>query len=166
MSTYAIQCCDDGGPLPRERAAECPADQAATCGPRCLQEALRRFGVRVSLSEAIARCKTTRAGTSVGNLLDAARTLGLRAEVCKAELGTLSGLLPSECVAVIAHIQSRHFVLVDGVCDERVILWDPTEGDRDMTRAEFQCIWDGVLIVLARASGPRDARGPQHGAAR
>jgi len=166
MSTYAIQCCDDGGPLPRERAAECPADQAAACGPRCLQEALRRFGVRVSLPEAIARCKTTHAGTSVGNLLEAARINGLRAEVCKTDLDTLSSLVPSECFAVIAHVQSRHFVLVDGVGDERVILWDPTEGDRDMTLAEFQCIWNGVLIVLARASCPQDACGPQHGAAR
>lgn len=59
----------------------------------------------------------------------------------------------------------RHFVVVKGLRNGRVLLGDPARGTRAMSRARFQALWDnGILFVvhnrrdLARFNDPRDWR--------
>ena len=59
----------------------------------------------------------------------------------------------------------RHFVVVKGMRDGRVLLGDPARGTRAMSRGRFEALWDnGVLFVvhnrreLARFNHPRDWR--------
>ncbi|KGM54105.1 peptidase C39 [Lysobacter arseniciresistens ZS79] len=59
----------------------------------------------------------------------------------------------------------RHFVVVKGVRDGRVLLGDPARGTRAMSRERFEALWDnGVLFVihnrreLAGFNQPRDWR--------
>ena len=59
----------------------------------------------------------------------------------------------------------RHFVVVKGLRDGRVLLGDPARGTRAMSRARFEALWDNrVLFVihnrreLARFNQPRDWR--------
>ena len=43
----------------------------------------------------------------------------------------------------------RHFVVVKGLRDGRVLLGDPARGTRAMSRARFEALWDnGVLFVV------------------
>ena len=43
----------------------------------------------------------------------------------------------------------RHFVVVKGVRDGRVLLGDPARGTRAMSRERFEALWDnGVLFVI------------------
>lgn len=59
----------------------------------------------------------------------------------------------------------RHFVVVKGMRDGRVLLGDPARGTRAMSRGRFEALWDnGVLFVvhnrreLASFNHPRDWR--------
>lgn len=59
----------------------------------------------------------------------------------------------------------RHFVVVKGMQDGRVLLGDPARGTRAMSREKFESLWDNrVLFVvhnrreLARFNQPRDWR--------
>lgn len=59
----------------------------------------------------------------------------------------------------------RHFVVVKGLRNGRVLLGDPARGTRAMSRARFQALWDnGILFVVhnrrdsARFNDPRDWR--------
>lgn len=59
----------------------------------------------------------------------------------------------------------RHFVVVKGMRDGRVLLGDPARGTRAMSRGRFEALWDnGVLFVVhnqresARFNQPRDWR--------
>jgi predicted double-glycine peptidase len=59
----------------------------------------------------------------------------------------------------------RHFVVVKGLRDGRVLLGDPARGTRAMSRARFEALWDNrVLFVIhnrreiARFNQPRDWR--------
>lgn len=59
----------------------------------------------------------------------------------------------------------RHFVVVKGLRDGRVLLGDPARGTRAMSRGRFEALWDnGVLFVvhnqreLARFNQQRDWR--------
>ena len=59
----------------------------------------------------------------------------------------------------------RHFVVIKGLRDGRVLLGDPARGTRAMSRGRFEALWDnGVLFVihnrreLAGFNQPRDWR--------
>ncbi|MGH8085601.1 MAG: C39 family peptidase [Lysobacter sp.] len=59
----------------------------------------------------------------------------------------------------------RHFVVVKGMRDGRILLGDPARGTRAMSRGRFEALWDNqVLFVvhnrreLARFNQPRDWR--------
>jgi len=56
-------------------------------------------------------------------------------------------------IALITLQGYRHFVVVKGVSESRVLLGDPARGLRAISREEFQSGWNGVLFAIH--SGPR-----------
>ena len=126
-----------------------PSNSPSACGPKCLQEALRRLGLGVGLPELLRRCKTSHEGTSIRDLLSAAQSLGLRALVCKAGLDQLARIVLPAHRAVIAHVHPDHFVVVESVNCERLRVWDPNEGACQWRGDEFRTAWAGVCIVIS-----------------
>lgn len=131
-----------------------PGGAPHSCGPRCLQEALFRLGVEARLPELIGRCKTAGPGTSIRDLLAAARSFGLGAQVCKAGIKLLRELVCSSDIVVIAHVQRDHFVLVETATEGGVAFWDPDEGTRRLPLGGFQAVWEGVCVVIGRPASP------------
>jgi len=142
---------DAGEVLPDDEHGRDPAerpDDMPVCGPRCLREALRRFAIEAGSPDVTQRCKTSCEGTSIRNLLAAARSYELRAYVCKVGTELLLDLVCSGDSIIIAHTRKGHFVLVECVTEESVTLWDPDQGTCELSRLDFEEAWDGVCIVL------------------
>ena len=59
-------------------------------------------------------------------------------------------------IALIRLGAYRHFVVVKGVADDKVLVGDPALGLRVFTKAQFASVWNGVALVLREddASGP------------
>lgn len=59
-------------------------------------------------------------------------------------------------IALIRLGAYRHFVVVKGVADDKVLVGDPALGLRVFTKAQFASAWNGVALVLREddASGP------------
>lgn len=53
-------------------------------------------------------------------------------------------------IALITHDNYRHFVVVKGVSADRVLVGDPTFGLQTYTRAEFEAVWNGVVLAIRR----------------
>src|SRR5690606_11780520 len=51
-------------------------------------------------------------------------------------------------IALITHDNYRHFVVVKGVSDTEVLVGDPTFGLQRYTRAEFEAVWNGVVLAV------------------
>jgi uncharacterized protein len=61
-------------------------------------------------------------------------------------------------IALITHDNYRHFVVVKGISADSVLVGDPTFGLQTYTRAEFEAVWNGV--VLAIRNPPEGAAAP------
>lgn len=56
-------------------------------------------------------------------------------------------------IALIVRDGYRHFVVVKGVRGDEILLGDPTFGLRIMKRAEFEGMWNGIILAVRRTAG-------------
>lgn len=84
------------------------------------------------------------------SLLDMKRylaKLGLRADGFQITLDDLAGVgIPA--ITLINTKGFKHFVVIKGLHDGRVLVGDPATGSKVFERAEFEAIWDRVLFVV------------------
>jgi predicted double-glycine peptidase len=93
------------------------------------------------------QAKISRQGFS---LLDMKRYLaarGLAADGFRVPLGKLEAArIPA--IALIDAGGYRHFVLIKGIDEERVLIGDPAQGSKIVARTQFEAMWNGILFVL------------------
>jgi ATP-binding cassette subfamily B protein len=78
------------------------------CGPTCLRIIAKHYGRAVSLQKLRIISETTRAGSSLQNLADAAEKVGFRTLGVKIDFNKLNEETPLPC---IVHWQQNHFVV-------------------------------------------------------
>jgi predicted double-glycine peptidase len=97
------------------------------------------------------QAKISREGFS---LLDMKRYLaarGLAADGFRVPLGKLEAArIPA--IALIDAGGYRHFVLIKGIDEERVLMADPAQGSKIIARPQFEAMWNGILFVLRSES--------------
>ena len=116
------------------------------------------LGRETSLEELSRLAGTTpQEGTSAQNMVRAARSLGLEAQVVKTNVKGLS--LEGRCAIAILD-NNTHFAFVKYADDRRVTLVEELR-ERPMTLRDFNARWNGSAIIIGRhgdslSSAPQD----------
>ncbi len=98
-----------------------------------------------------------RVGFSMLDMRTYLESRGFGADGLRLSLDQLASLnLPA--IALITHNDYRHFVVVKGIGADRVLVGDPTYGLQTYTRAEFEAVWNGVVLAVRRP--PEGAAAP------
>ncbi|UCA60133.1 peptidase domain-containing ABC transporter [Chryseobacterium rhizoplanae] len=126
------------------------------CGPTCLRIVSKYYGKNISLQQIRSLSETTREGSSLFGLSDAAEKIGFRTLGIKIDFNTLVGEVPLPCVC---HWNKQHFVIVYKIDkSEKVYISDPSYGLITYSKEEFIKFWignnadenteEGVILVL------------------
>jgi ATP-binding cassette, subfamily B, bacterial HlyB/CyaB len=94
-------------------------------------------------------------GVSVGisEMLRVAKEVGLKARACK----TKWSRLPNIPLPAIAALKDGSFLFLGKVGDDKVLIQSPSSPRPAlMTRAEFEAVWDGRLVLMTRRVGLLD----------
>ncbi len=114
------------------------------CGPTCLRMVARYHGRSVALDELRRRSETTRTGSNLQSIADAAETLGFRTLGVKVSLEKVLAEEPFPC---ILHWNSSHFVVLNRKSKKAgkplLHVADPAHGLLTYTESEFLEHWIG-----------------------
>lgn len=132
---------------------------AADCGAACLAMVLNFFGRVRPLDELRDAVGADQNGASALGILRAARSYGLRGRGVQLEDISDLHLLPR---GSILHWEFNHFVVLDRVRKDGVMILDPAFGRRRITLAEFDKAFTGVALLLepSEAFEPEARRRP------
>ncbi|MGC2809332.1 MAG: cysteine peptidase family C39 domain-containing protein, partial [Bradyrhizobium sp.] len=128
-------------------------DQSQTLDPALsVFVALLRFhGIGADAAQLRHRFGVNKIG--IQEMLRGAREFGLRARACRTSWKRLA-LTPLPAIAVL---RDGSFLLLGKVGEDEALIQLPTEPrPRLMKRAEFEALWDGQLVLMARRAGLLD----------
>ncbi len=126
-----------------------------SCGSAALATLLRfHYGLTVGEAEIFREMydqgdqeRIRAVGFSMLDMRNYLQTRGFRADGLRLSLDRLARLdIPT--IALITHDNYRHFVVVKGIDAEHVLVGDPTFGLQTYSRAEFEEIWNGVVLAV------------------
>lgn len=110
------------------------------CGPTCLRMIAKHYKRSISLAKLRKLSETTRAGSSMLGVSNAAEQIGFRTLGVKIDFKNLVENAPLPC---ICFWNERHFVVVYKIKNDRVYIADPGHGLLEYSKQEFIQNWIG-----------------------
>jgi ABC-type bacteriocin/lantibiotic exporter with double-glycine peptidase domain len=118
--------------------------QATDCGLTSLAIVLGYFGHHLALEELRTLSGISRDGSSAALLVEMARHYGLEAKGYKKDIAGLRDV----ALPAIAHCRFNHFVVIEEVRDDGVVINDPCSGPRFVPTPEFSDDFTGVILTF------------------
>ncbi|SDD68738.1 peptidase domain-containing ABC transporter [Pedobacter soli] len=126
------------------------------CGPTCLRIIAKYYGQNIPLQQIRDLAETTREGSGLQGLSNAAENLGFRTLGVQIDFNTLMAEVPLPCMV---HWNKNHFVVVYKIDKSgKVYVSDPAHGLITYTKTEFIKSWigenagedteEGIALVL------------------
>ena len=112
------------------------------CGPTCLRMIAKHYDRPISLEKLRRLSGTTRAGSSLKGVCDAAEAIGFKTLTVKIDFNNLEENAPLPC---ICFWNERHFVVVYKISRDKIYIADPAHGLLVYSKREFLDNWIGQL---------------------
>ena len=117
--------------------------EAVECGAASLSMILAYFGKWLPLEQVREACSVSRDGSSMKNILLAAKMYGLEPSAYKVSAENLAGMEPA-----IIHWNFEHFVVFKGMRKGKACLNDPGIGPVEIPMDEFRRSFTGVAMTF------------------
>lgn len=118
--------------------------EAAECGLVCLAMVIDSHGLRLGLPELRRRFPLSLKGARLNHIINAADHLGFQARPLRLEMEAISQLV-TPC---ILHWNLNHFVVLSHISKQKITLYDPALGKRELSHEEVSHHFTGVALEL------------------
>ncbi len=123
------------------------------CGPAALLSILKYYGGNSSLTYIRELCNTNLQGSSMFDIVSAAKLLGFNSIGAKGEYDDLLKEKMPCIVHVVVENKLNHFVVVYKIQENKVFIADPGKGKYWLSKEEFQKMWVSNAAILFKPEG-------------
>ena len=124
-------------------------DGLRDCGINCLYNIIRYYGGNIDIEKLRLLTKTNENGTSIYNLVKVSNNLGFNSKAYHCELKDLK-IQEYPLIAYIKINDYYHFVIVEDLCDDKVMIFDPIRGYINYSENEFLKEWQKIIITYEK----------------
>ncbi len=125
----------------------------ADCGPAALLSVLRFYNGNTNLVRMRELCNTNTSGSTMLDLVNAAKEIGFDAVGASGEYEDLM----KERMPCIAHVISdknlQHFIVIYKISKDYLFISDPAKGRYKLSKDKFLVIWKSKAVVLIKVKG-------------
>ena len=133
----------------RMKRARIKQHDSSDCGAACLASICSYYGLRLPLTEIRHLAGTSKDGTSLLGLLEAAKKLGFEAKGVRGSDKSLYKIPKPAIAHITLEGNLHHYVVIYGVDRRNITIMDPSSGRLiRMGWSEFLSLWHGILILL------------------
>ncbi|OEJ99529.1 peptidase domain-containing ABC transporter [Roseivirga misakiensis] len=120
------------------------------CGVACLATILRYFDSEISLERLREISGTTKEGTTLLGLFQAANEIGLKADGFQGRLKDLKSLKNPAILHVIINQELQHYICLFGYRNGKFLISDPAEKIKYLTEQDLTEIWKSKALLLLK----------------
>lgn len=125
-------------------------DGAKDCGASCLLSIIRYYGGNISKEKLIDMTKTTKDGTTFFGISSAAESLGLTTKSYKVDdIDKIKKIIPP-ILCQINNNGYNHFIIIYKICNNRLLIMDPSKGKEVIDLFDFNNIWTGYIMLFEK----------------
>jgi ATP-binding cassette subfamily B protein len=120
------------------------------CGVACLSTLARFYEGDVRLEKLRELSGTSKQGTTLLGMLQAARQIGLDAEAFEADIPNLQKLESPSILHVVIDNRLQHYVICYGYQDGKFLISDPAKGVSEYSVEELEKIWQSKALLTIK----------------
>ena len=118
--------------------------QDNTCGPAALSYILNYYGLETNETEVLKHVTMSPSGTSMLQLKNAANNFGFNSKGFQGNFHWLE----NQTLPIMAHVNDKHYVVINKIKDNRMYLFDPLEGHVIYDKDDFENLWSGNVLTV------------------
>ena len=119
------------------------------CGVCCLYNITKYYGGHIDYNKLRELTNTTKDGTSIYNLIMASKKIGFESKAYKCGINDLYKL-SFPLIALIKIKDYNHFVILNDIIDDKVIIFDPIRGKINYAIDDFLSEWQKIVITYEK----------------
>ena len=120
------------------------------CGVACLASVIRYFGGEASMEKLREKSGTTKSGTTLLGLFQAAPKFGLIAEAYEADIPNLKKQTDPCILHIVKENHLQHYVVCYGFDGDLFLISDPAEGVKRWSHEELKAVWKSKALLLLK----------------
>ena len=124
--------------------------EATECGAACLAMVLAHYGLWIPLEKLRAECGVNRDGSKASNMLRAAKRRNCEVHGYSWDA---ENIREEPEFPLIIHWEFNHFVVLEGIINDKVYLNDPALGRRIVDWEEFLYSYTGIALAIKPGPG-------------
>lgn len=120
------------------------------CGAACILMIMKYYGGYININRILTMSKTNREGTTLYHIKNTLEQLGFVCEGVSCDINNLFTskiLMPCICNCIIDN-SYKHFIVIYEVCENYLIVGDPSYGIKKITKDKFKSIYNSTLLLI------------------
>ncbi|WP_067140929.1 peptidase domain-containing ABC transporter [Oceanivirga salmonicida] len=131
------------------------------CGPACILTIAKQYKINYPIAKLREIVGTDKQGTNIYGLIKGLNYFNFKAKAVRVEDKKIDETLPLPAIAHVINNGMFHYVVIQKISKDKIIISDPARGVVKISIQEFYNQWTGILVLVEKTDNVKSMDGKQ-----